>query len=276
MLIERLVWPHGKVCAAMLSVNLDAEFFGRIYYPDVDVDSGDILSLGRTGMNFGLRHLLDAFDQADVKATFFIPGENAEHYPEIVKQIHARGHEIAYHGYHHYDRPVGDERDNLARCEKIFADLGCDRPYGYRPTEAEFTDELAQILLDRGYEYVSYRGNFDGPQVVELNGKKVPLVDLEADVFFDDTAYDYYIDSPPCRYGIATAKEQCKIWQDEFDGMALEGGRVMDFVIHPQFMGRAARVNALAELIGYMRSRGAWITTNREIARYVLQQEGLL
>ena len=36
MLIERLVWPHGKVCAAMLSVNLDAEFFGRIYYPDVD------------------------------------------------------------------------------------------------------------------------------------------------------------------------------------------------------------------------------------------------
>ena len=81
MLIERLVWPHGKVCAAMLSVNLDAEFFGRIYYPDVDVDSGDILSLGRTGMNFGLRHLLDAFDQAGVKATFFIPGEVARRYP---------------------------------------------------------------------------------------------------------------------------------------------------------------------------------------------------
>ena len=59
MLIERLVWPHGKVCAAMLSVNLDAEFFGRIYYPDVDVDSGDILSLGRTGMNFGLRRQSD-------------------------------------------------------------------------------------------------------------------------------------------------------------------------------------------------------------------------
>ena len=84
MLIERLVWPHGKVCAAMLSVNLDAEFFGRIYYPDVDVDSGDILSLGRTGMNFGLRHLLDAFDQAGVKATFFIPGEVARRYPEQV------------------------------------------------------------------------------------------------------------------------------------------------------------------------------------------------
>lgn len=268
-------WPEEKRVAVSFAFDLDFELN---WSESNRLDPGHIvhMSKGTYGARQGMPRILKMLDEVGIKATFFIPGENAEHYPEIVKQIHARGHEIAYHGYHHYDRPVGDERDNLARCEKIFADLGCDRPYGYRPTEAEFTDELAQILLDRGYEYVSYRGNFDGPQVVELNGKKVPLVDLEADVFFDDTAYDYYIDSPPCRYGIATAKEQRKIWQDEFDGMALEGGRVMDFVIHPQFMGRAARVNALAELIGYMRSRGAWITTNREIARYVLQQEGLL
>ena len=33
MLIERLVWPHGKVCAAMLSVNLDAEFSAAFTIP---------------------------------------------------------------------------------------------------------------------------------------------------------------------------------------------------------------------------------------------------
>ena len=48
----------------------------------------------------------------------------------------------------------------------------------------------------------------------------------------------------------------------------------LDFILHPQFIGRACRVNALGELISYMKSRGAWITTNDEIARYVLQQEG--
>lgn len=270
-----ITWPENKRVAVSLAFDLDFELN---WSESNRLDPGHIvhMSKGTYGARQGMPRLLKMLDEVGIKATFFIPGENAEHYPEIVKAIHARGHEISYHGYHHYDRPVGDERDNLARCEKIFEDLGCNRPYGYRPTEAEFTDELAQILLDRGYEYVSYRGNFDGPQVIEIDGKKVPLVDLEADVFFDDTAYDYYIDSPPCRYGIATAKEQCKIWRDEFDGMALEGGRVMDFVIHPQFMGRAARVNALAELIGYMRARGAWITTNREIARYVLEQECLL
>ena len=65
-----------------------------------------------------------------------------------------------------------------------------------------------------------------------------------------------------------------EIWREEFDGMVEEGGRVMDFILHPQFIGRACRVNALGELISYMKSRGAWITTNDEIARYVLQQEG--
>lgn len=55
--------------------------------------------------------------------------------------------------------------------------------------------------------------------------------------------------------------------------MVEEGGRVMDFILHPQFIGRACRVNALGELISYMKSRGSWITTNDEIARYVLQQE---
>ena len=58
MLIEKTAWPSNKTCAAMISVNLDAEFFGKIYYPDVNVDEGDILRLGRTGIRFGLPKLL--------------------------------------------------------------------------------------------------------------------------------------------------------------------------------------------------------------------------
>ena len=65
-----------------------------------------------------------------------------------------------------------------------------------------------------------------------------------------------------------------EIWREEFDGMAEEGGRVMDFIIHPQFIGRACRVNALGELIAYMKSRGAWIATNDAVARWVLQSKG--
>ena len=53
-----------------------------------------------------------------------------------------------------------------------------------------------------------------------------------------------------------------EIWKDEFDSLAAEG-RMINFVLHPQFIGRASRVNMLSELIGYMLSHGGWIDTNR-------------
>ena len=37
----------------------------------------------------------------DTKATFFVLGWVADHFPEVVRMINAEGHEIATHGYHH-------------------------------------------------------------------------------------------------------------------------------------------------------------------------------
>ena len=45
--------------------------------------------------------LLDIFEKQKIKATFFILAWNAEHAPELVKEIKAKGHEIASHGYKH-------------------------------------------------------------------------------------------------------------------------------------------------------------------------------
>ena len=95
------IWPEGKKCAVMLSVNLDAEFYGRIYYPGINVDEGDIMRLGKTGMEFGLPRLLDTLDNYGVKATFFIPGAVADRYPAQVMEIARRGHEIGCHGDEH-------------------------------------------------------------------------------------------------------------------------------------------------------------------------------
>ncbi|NLL92040.1 MAG: polysaccharide deacetylase family protein [Ruminococcaceae bacterium] len=268
-------WPNDARIAVSFAFDVDLELN---WSESNRLDPGHTvhMSKGTYGAKQGLPRILKMLDETDIKATFFIPGVNAEKYPEIVKTINRKGHEIAYHGYHHYDKPIGSEYDNLAKCEKIFESLGCERPYGYRPTEAEFTDELAQILLERGYRYVSYRGNWDGPQIVKLGEKSIPLVDLEADVFFDDTAYNYYIDSPPARYGLLSASDQFEVWRDEFDALALEGGKVIDFIIHPQFSGRSGRVLSLTRLICYMKTRGAWITTNLEIADHVLKQHGLI
>lgn len=65
-----------------------------------------------------------------------------------------------------------------------------------------------------------------------------------------------------------------EIWKEEFDSLAAEG-RMMNFVLHPQFIGRASRVNMLSELIGYMLAHGAWMDTNAHVAEYILKERGM-
>src|SRR5688500_5597925 len=49
------------------------------------------------------RRLLDIFDEHGCKVTFFVLGEIALWYPDLVREIAARGHEIASHGMRHVD-----------------------------------------------------------------------------------------------------------------------------------------------------------------------------
>ena len=45
--------------------------------------------------------ILEICAKNNVKGTFFILGEVAEKYPDIVKTINNEGHELGIHGYHH-------------------------------------------------------------------------------------------------------------------------------------------------------------------------------
>jgi peptidoglycan/xylan/chitin deacetylase (PgdA/CDA1 family) len=45
--------------------------------------------------------LLNVLDEFQVKATFFIMGKCAEAHPDIIKDIHHRGHTLANHTYNH-------------------------------------------------------------------------------------------------------------------------------------------------------------------------------
>ena len=44
---------------------------------------------------------LDMLEKTGNKATFFVLGTVAEHFPDIVKEMLRQGHEIATHGYSH-------------------------------------------------------------------------------------------------------------------------------------------------------------------------------
>lgn len=149
MLIEKTAWPSNKICAAMISVNLDAEFFGKIYYPDVNVDEGDILRLGRTGIRFGLPKLLEVLDRFEVKATFFIPGAVVKRYPEAVASIVERGHEIGCHGNNHEilaHMTVKEQREALTEARDLLTKAAGKAPAGFRMPEGEISEETLALV----------------------------------------------------------------------------------------------------------------------------------
>lgn len=110
---------------------------------------------------YSMGKLLDLLEQHGVQATCFILGKVAEEHPELVRKIHAAGHEIATHGYSHekvYNLTPDRFRDELRRSIRLLQDLTGERIIGHRApyftiTEASFW--AMDILAEEGILYDS-------------------------------------------------------------------------------------------------------------------------
>jgi peptidoglycan/xylan/chitin deacetylase (PgdA/CDA1 family) len=80
--------------------------------------------------------LLDLLKRQGAKATFFVVGENAERYPDIIARIHAEGHVIGIHNYVHHTnwfmRPRTVKRQ-IHRTSDVIKRITGARPMYYRP-----------------------------------------------------------------------------------------------------------------------------------------------
>lgn len=105
--------------------------------------------------------LLDMFDQFQLKVTHFVLGWVAERYPELVKEIQARGHEVASHGYSHqliYEQSPQTFKNETERSKKILEDITGEQVRGYRAASYSITEKslwALDILAECGFEYDS-------------------------------------------------------------------------------------------------------------------------
>jgi polysaccharide deacetylase family protein (PEP-CTERM system associated) len=107
------------------------------------------------------RRLLDLLDDARTKATFFVLGNVAEAFPDLVREVVTRGHEIGSHGYGHWRvDAIGVERfrDEL-RTSRAAIERACGaRPLGHRAPEFSITAETPwafDVLASEGFAYDS-------------------------------------------------------------------------------------------------------------------------
>lgn len=105
--------------------------------------------------------ILERFDAADAKATFFTLGWVAERLPDLVRAIVDSGHEIASHGYDHArvrSQTPDQFRDDVSRCKKILEDVAGVAVTGYRAPSFSIGDDTPwahDTLKEAGYEYSS-------------------------------------------------------------------------------------------------------------------------
>lgn len=232
-------------------------------------------SRGRYSTLQAIPRILKMLEEEGVVATFFTPAWIAEKHPEVIKEIARLGHEIGYHGYLHEVFP--DEQQENAQMEKaeaIIEEITGTRPVGNRAPNGDVYDYSLPMWKKRGEIFSSNWRDSDGPFVHEIDGKKISLVELPKDSVLDDTAYDMYTECAPVHLYLKSGEEMTAVWREEFDALA-EENRMINFVMHPQFIGRPHNLCHLRKLIRYMKENGAWFATNGQVAEYVLEQEGI-
>lgn len=106
-----------------------------------------------------LIHLLDILDEYKARATFFVLGEVAQKFPEIVALIDARGHEVASHGQTHGDvirMPRDRFGEGLRLSKELMEDILRKPVDGYKtatPLSARLEPAILENVAAAGYRY---------------------------------------------------------------------------------------------------------------------------
>lgn len=107
------------------------------------------------------KKVLDILDQYDVSATFFVLGWIAEQDPKLIREIVARGHEVASRGYYHRglkDLTIDEFREDVRRANAVIEDASGRKVLGYRAAEKLALSDnkvILDVLAEEGLAYDS-------------------------------------------------------------------------------------------------------------------------
>lgn len=157
-----------------LTVDVE-EWYDLDYLKDCKLRSTDVEVVPR------LIDFLDVLDSLNIKATFFVLGNLAEKYADIIRDIAQRGHAIGCHGLDHellYAKDNSNFFDEIAKAKALIEEYGKCVVNGYRASCFSMEREKLELVKKAGYKYDSskilfkqhplYRNlNLDGFESVE-------------------------------------------------------------------------------------------------------------
>lgn len=272
MAVKHIGWKYGKQYAATITINVDAQYFGKIFYPDMDVDCGECQMLGKTSMEEYLPKVLEALDKYNVKATFFVPGAVIREYENAVKEIVERGHEIGCHGDYHENfgtLTVDEQKRAISNAIETIKEVTGKDPVGFRMPEGEINSETLDIVKQLGLKYSSSLSDDDMPYIHE-NG----LVELPIRWETFDLPYFIFTWDPPMPRGqgrSSNVKDVLNNFNYELEG-AKRFGTLVNYQFDPTTAGEQGRIFILETILERLcQDERVWLASCSEIAEYVLE-----
>src|SRR5436305_1677387 len=197
-------------------------------------------------------------------------GLNAEIYPDLLREVDARGHEVAFHAWRHEqwaELSVAEQAANLERGLAAFGRLDLEIA-GLRPPGGQLGDGGTAVLRETGLRYCSPAG---------------------AGIGFEDglalLPFEWrYVDASCVLPPLGSAREQISgssepiepayfgTWLEaEIDRLARDGG-YMAIVLHPfmlGWLGAAPLANLLDRVAAASANDEVWDAPCAEVAEYV-------
>jgi peptidoglycan/xylan/chitin deacetylase (PgdA/CDA1 family) len=196
-----------------------------------------------------LPRILDLLDGEGIRGTYFAEGWSADVYPDALRELSRRGHEVAYHGWRHehwadlHDR--AEEHALISRGVATMREHGVDLR-GFRPPGGTLTPWTLDILREHQFTYVSPAGQSAG------------MLDGMVALPFRWTAVDayYFFDAfgplrLACGDGEATLGPDRLIAgiRHALDEVLATGG-YLSLLFHPFLVAEPGHFAAMAEAIG--------------------------
>ncbi|MBC8465786.1 DUF3473 domain-containing protein [bacterium] len=186
--------------------------------------------------------LLGIFDEANVKVTCFILGKVAREFPELVKKIADKGHEVASHGEDHlslYSHNPETFRSTIDSLKKYLEDVSGQQVIGYRAPNFTITKETwwaLDILAECGYLYDSsvfpFKRKRYGVKDAPIDPYKISLTNGLTIAEFPPTVINLGIKTIPIAGG-----GYFRLYPTSFMNWAIKrlekNHRVLCFYIHP-------------------------------------------
>ncbi len=103
--------------------------------------------------------ILDILDEYNIRATFFVIGQNAARNMDVLKDIHVRGHEIGNHSWSHKYMPKISKRSKeseILKTEELLIDVFGEHTPIFRPPYGAVKTQDKQLIDSLGYKIVNW------------------------------------------------------------------------------------------------------------------------